>query len=349
MSSLAHSFGQELVRPVRYAVSYRTLLSLYTIIPLCLLIQLGDTYWYDGALKNALPSSPNHFVLFQLLFGIPHILASAILLTSNREYLSFYRHKLLLMTLFIVVFFGVGSLFIPYKALYILTAAWTVFHVLKQQLGIGRGVYPLPNWTCHILLGLSVSAGIAIYIGIFLKNHLTLTQATYLHASAFWLCVGLLLITLVSQRYVPSLMGKTFLWGNSCLVFSSFYLAMCQYYFLAILVPRLVHDATAFIVYVTHDYNRQEQQQANALYRWMAQWHIPVFLMLPSLAFGSAFILQNYGDAFISNVSRYVFDVEIRKAVTLGVIGYLSLMHYYTESFTWKHDSPYRRYIAFKR
>jgi hypothetical protein len=41
--------------------------------------------------------------------------------------------------------------------------------------------------------------------------------------------------------------------------------------------------------------------------------------------------------------------VEIRRVVTLVVIGYLSLMHYYTESFTWKGDSPYRQFITFTK
>ena len=40
---------------------------------------------------------------------------------------------------------------------------------------------------------------------------------------------------------------------------------------------------------------------------------------------------------------------KIRKAITLGLLGYLALMHYYTEVFTWKQDSPYRRFIAFSK
>jgi len=41
--------------------------------------------------------------------------------------------------------------------------------------------------------------------------------------------------------------------------------------------------------------------------------------------------------------------MEINKAITLGVLGYLALMHYYTEAFTWKQGSPYRRFIAFSK
>ncbi|NOT84892.1 MAG: hypothetical protein HOP02_08980 [Methylococcaceae bacterium] len=343
------SFTQPVIDRPQHVVSYRVLLGLYIIIPLCLLLQGGDDLFFAGALKAALPSSPNHYLIFQLLFGIPHIIASAITLSSNMEYVQFFKTKLLLMTAFIVLFFGVGSLFIPYKVLYLITATWTVYHVLKQQHGIARGVYQLPNWAFNALLGLSVSAGVMIYVGIFLKKSFDLSQAALVQNTAAGLCLGLILVTILSQWHIKTRFGKVFLWANTLLVLSSFYLAMQQYYFLAILVPRLVHDSTAFIFYVTHDYNRHQQQPVNFIYRWANCAHIPIFMVLPLLAFGAAFGLQKYGDALISNLSLYVFDIEIRKAVTLGIIGYLSLMHYYTESFTWKQGSPYRRYIGFKK
>ncbi|MEQ1637399.1 MAG: hypothetical protein ABL903_11960 [Methylococcales bacterium] len=349
MSTQTLLFTQPVIDRPQFVVSYGVLLGLYAIIPLCILLQGCDQLFMDGTLKAALPSSPNHFLLFQVLFGIPHIVASAITLSSNVEYVQFFKFKLLSMTVFIVLFFGVGSLFIPYKVLYIITAIWTVYHVLKQQHGITRGVYQLPSWAFNSLLGLSVSAGVVIYIGIFLKKSLDLVQAAILQNSAIGLCLGLIFLTLLSQRYVKTQFGKVFLWANTLLVLSSFYLAMQQYYFLAILVPRLVHDTTAFIFYVTHDYNRHQQNADNFIYRWTNHCHIPIFIVLPLLAFGLAFVLQNYGDAFISNISHYLFDVEVRKASTLGLIGYLSLMHYYTESFTWKQGSPYRRYIGFKK
>jgi hypothetical protein len=42
-----------------------------------------------------------------------------------------------------------------------------------------------------------------------------------------------------------------------------FYFYSQQYYFLAILVPRLVHDATAYVFYVTHDYNKHHSHPGN--------------------------------------------------------------------------------------
>ncbi|GAB4253862.1 MAG: hypothetical protein Kow0065_00280 [Methylomicrobium sp.] len=330
-------------------VSFRVLLSLYAIIPVCLLLQWADHQFWQQSLQEYLPSRPEHFVLFQLLFGTPHILASTLILTSNRDYFSFYKSRIAMMTVFIIAFFGIGSLIIPYRALYILVAAWTVFHVLKQQHGIARGICRLPGWAYQVLLWLSVSAGLLVYLGIFLKNSLTFEQAEWIRYGAGTLSVVLLMTTAWCQRYVASAFGKVFLWSNTMLVISSFYLYIQHYFFLAILVPRLVHDATAYIFYVTHDYNKHRRQTDNVLYRWAGVWKIPVMWVLPLISFAAAMLLHQYGDLAVAWISDFLFGFEIRKAVSLGVIGYLALMHYYTEAFTWKNDSPYRQFIGFSK
>ncbi|MDO9047542.1 MAG: hypothetical protein Q7U66_07380 [Methylobacter sp.] len=331
------------------SVSFRLLLGLYAIIPLCLLLQLFDGWFWQGFLQQNLPSSPKQFLLFQIIFGTPHIVASSILLASNTEYLKFYKLKIILMTVAIITVFGVGSLFIPYKVLYVTVAAWTVYHVLKQQLGVGRGLYRLPDWVFYLLLWLSVTAGLFVYIGIFLKNSLDVQQLEWIKLVAGGLCVGLVCSALLCERYVTTQSGRYFLWSNVLLVLSSFYLFVQQYYFLAILAPRLVHDATAYIFYVVHDYNKHHSQPQNFMYRYAARCHLPVFIVLPLCSFALAFMLQSYGDGAVNMVTEFFFGVEIRKAITLGLLGYLAIMHYYTEAFTWKQGSPYRRFIAFSK
>ncbi len=334
---------------IKLSVSFRLLLGLYSIIPICLLLQLADTFFLNGRLLENLPSSPAHFLIFQILFGTPHILASTMLLGTNKEYLRFYQPKLILMTLLIILFFGIGSLIIPYVALYIITACWTVYHVLKQQIGVGRGVYRLPDTLFYSLLWFSVGAGVFIYMGMFLKDTVNAQQAEWIKFSASSLCFCLLIITVFCQRYIDNQLGKTFLWANTLLVLGSFYLYIQHYYFLAILMPRLVHDATAYIFYVTHDYNKHYQQPQNWLYQAAKRCNIHVFLVLPLLSAFLTFVLQVYGNDLVSFITRELFDVEVHKAVTLGLIGYLSLMHYYTEAFIWKHGSPLRQFISFKK
>ncbi len=330
------------------AVSFKLLLALYAIIPLCFLVQLSDRFFFEGALLHYLPSSPSHFILFQILFGTPHILASNILLTTNQEYWHFYHKKVLWMTLAIIVFFAIANQVLSYYVLYVLVTAWTVYHVLKQQHGIGRGIYQLPNWAFYTLLWLSISAGLAVYLGIFLKNTLTAQQAEWVLQAAASLVVCLIFITAWCQRYVQTGFGKVFMWANSGLVIMSFYFYMQEYYFLAILIPRLVHDATAYIFYVTHDVNKHRGHPQNFLYRWTSKVKLNVFIVLPLASFALTYVLQVYGDQWFNVLTEYLFGVEIYKAITLGLIGYFSLMHYYTEAFTWKGGSPYRQYIRFK-
>jgi hypothetical protein len=333
----------------KIAVSFRLLLGLYAIIPLCVMLQLVDRYFWQGSLQTSLPSSPNHFLLFQIIFGTPHIIASAIVLLSNQEYFKTYQSKLLWMTVALAVIFGVGSLFIPYRVFYVAVAAWTVYHVLKQQHGVARGVCRLPDWAFYLLLWLSVAAGLVVYIGIFLKNSLSIEQVFWIKTVASSLCALLILSALFCQRYVNTAFGRWFLWCNVLLVLSSFYLYVEQYYFFAIMIPRLVHDTTAYVFYVTHDYNKHHNQPQNFIYRTAKRCRLSIFVVLPLLSFLLAFVLQAYGDEVISYLTQVLFGVEIRKAITLGLLGYLALMHYYTEAFTWKQGSPYRAFIGFTK
>lgn len=333
----------------KLAVSFKLLLGLYLIIPLSFLVYLADEIYWGNYLKAILPSSPTHFLLFQILFGTPHIVASAILVSTNIEYLQFFKSKLIIMTALIILVFGVGSLFIPYKVLYIITACWTVYHVFKQQHGIAKGVCRLPGWAFYWLLWLSVSAGIFIYMGIFMKNSLDAQQSEWIKLIAGTLTIGLILSSVLCQRYVPTRFGKYFLWSNTLLIVSSFYMYIQQYYFLAILIPRLVHDATAYVFYVAHDYNKHHEKPQNTLYKYAARCNLQVFLVLPVMSFVLTYFLQAYGDQLVNFITRFFFGTEIYKAITLGLIGYLSLMHYYMEGFTWQAGSPLRRYIRFSK
>lgn len=56
-------------------------------------------------LKEHLPTKPSHFLLFQILFGTPHILASTLVLVGSMAYIKRYQRQLILMTVGIIVFF----------------------------------------------------------------------------------------------------------------------------------------------------------------------------------------------------------------------------------------------------
>lgn len=346
MSAQSITFPQQTSSP-RLPVSFQFLLSLYGIVPLCLIAVWLDRFGFDHALRDILPSSPGHFLLFQLLFGTPHIIASNLLLFSHADYVNTFKTKLIGMTLFIAVFFGIGSLFIPYRVLYIISASWTVYHVLKQQHGVAKAVCRLPSQAFYLQLWLSISAGVFIYMGIFLKNSLEPAEAEWVLHIATALTLALIVSTAVCQKHVHNRLGMRFLWANTLLVVVSLYVYSQQYYFLAILMPRLVHDITAYSFYVSHDVNRHGEAPQNGLFKLAAFCHLPVALVIPLLSFLLTYLLQNYGDEWVNLITQTLFSTQIYKAVTVGLIGYLALMHYYTESFVWAAGSPLRRYIRF--
>jgi hypothetical protein len=333
----------------KQAVSFRLLLGLYSIIPVCLILQCLDHWFWQDFLRNNLPSSPYHFVLFQILFGTPHIIASNLLLVSNLDYLKHYKHHIILMTVAIAIAYILGNMLLPYRVLYIIVAAWTVYHVLKQQYGVARGVCQLPDSVFKLLLTLSVATGVAIYISIFLRNGLAADQVVWIRHAAALGCLLLLVTAYVNQHFVTTLFGRWFYWSNIFLVLTSFYLFLQQHYFMAILVPRFVHDATAYTFYITHDYNKHRREPQNFMYRYAAQYHLHIFIVLPVISFFLAFVLQAYGDDLVNLITRYLLGTEFYKVITLGFLGYLALMHYYMEALTWQKDSPYRKFIAFSK
>lgn len=333
----------------KQAVSFRLLLGLYAIIPLCLLLQIFDGWFWQDYLRNNLPSSPYHFVLFQILFGTPHIIASNILLVSNPDYLGHYKHHIILITAAIAVAYILGNMLLPYRVLYVIVAIWTVYHVLRQQYGIARGVCQLPESVFKVLLMLSVATGVAIYIGIFLRGDLAAGEVYWLKHGAALGCLLLLIAACVNQHYVTTEFGRWFYWSNVALVFASFYLFLQQHYFMAILMPRFVHDATAYAFYVTHDYNKHQRNPQNFIYRYTARCSLHIFVVLPVISFFLAFVLQAYGDDLVNLITRHLLGKEFYKVITLGFLGYLALMHYYMEGLTWQKDSPYRKFIAFSK
>ena len=204
----------------KQAVSYRLLLSLYAIIPIFLFLQCADNWFWQDYLRNSLPSSPYHFVLFQILFGTPHIIASNILLVSNTDYVKYYKRHIIFMTVAIAIAYLLGTILLPYRLLYILVACWTIYHVLKQQYGVARGVCQLPDALFKSLLYLSVLVGVAIYLGIFLMNGLDDQQIFWIKLIAGVGCSVLFLLAFVNQGRVSTQLGRWFYWSNIFLVLS---------------------------------------------------------------------------------------------------------------------------------
>lgn len=332
----------------RQPVSLTWLLGLYVIIPLCVLIQLLDTGVWGGILQQTLPADPNQVFIYSFLFGTPHILASSLILVSNREYRRFYHKNLLIASALIIGFLTLGALFLSYKFLFIIIATISIAHVIKQQVGIGNISCRLSGVTYQLWVWSGIAAGAILFNAIFIRSLFTPPELQGMETALWLLLIGFAALTLVQQQKIKRKEGTRFLWANFCLVAVPAYLYFQNYYFLAVLAPRIVHDLTAFTVYVVHDHNRHHAKPQNSLFHLAKKFHLPVVLITPVIAIMIAYFLQYRLDGLVSQVASNLFETSIPISIALGLVSFCNLLHYYTETFTWGSGSPYRQYVPFK-
>jgi hypothetical protein len=330
----------------RIAISARFLLGIYAVLPLCVLAMFLDQLFWGGSLSRALPKNPQRYFLFQLLFGTPHIIASSVILATNGEYFRAYRMRLFLLTLLILAFFGGGSLFIPNGVFLAVVGVVTVIHVLKQQVGVGKGLCRLPG-RLYDTWGLTlVVLGSVLYYPLYSDRELSAASADLLRGVLWALAALSVVLTLFCHPRIKTTKGRLYLWANTLMVLLSAMFYARGYPFLAILGPRLVHDLTAFTFYVTHDVNRHGAEPRNVLYRAASRLGLGIFWVCPAVAVLLTYLIVRFADPLVQFITAPVLGYSLPHSAGFLLAGYLGLLHYYTEAFTWRQGSPYRRHVA---
>lgn len=336
----------EAAAPRRLAISARFLLGIYAIVPFCLIVMLIDRFFWSESLFRTLPTSPENIFYFQLAFGTPHIVASSVLLAANGNYLRHYWLRLVLFTLFLMLFFGVGSLYIPYEVFLAVVGAATVLHVIKQQVGIGKGLCRLSSWVYDAWGYTLIVFGSILYYCVYSDFTFSPETTAWVHR-VLWGLAGLaFVLTLICHAMITTTMGRLYLWANAVMALQAGLFYAEGYSFLAILGPRLVHDVTAFTFYIVHDINRHGTGSRNILYRYASKLGLGVCWVCPVLAVLLTWLISRYADPVANVLVTPVLGYSIPYGASFVVIGYLGMMHYFTEAFTWKHGSPYREHFA---
>ncbi len=290
--------------------------------------------------------------MLALIFGTPHIVASNLILVSNRDYLMHYRFTLLKITAAIAAFFLVFGLWqaLPYELLYALIAGWTVTHVVKQQLGIGNIVARSsgPAYKAWVVSG--IAAGVCYYLAIFLQYRLSDGSVALLTAFAALLAAIAAACTVYLWSQCSTAEGRRWIVANGATMVGGTLMFLAGYPFFAVLIPRFVHDVTAFAFYVTHDRNRAAAGHKTLMSRsWLpesiANLGPASIVALPLFAIGISALLEHGADSWVNNGLDFAFGVRVDRPVSLGVVGFLALLHYAFESFTWKSSSPYKPYV----
>lgn len=337
MSTEMKSVSAQSTEAPRLSLPHRWILGTYLIIPMCLLLVACDHYLWKSAFKYTLPSTPEEYPLFTFFFVLPHIVSSTFSFL-DLEYLQHYSGRLFFPLVLIVLGVTYGKQYIGpvwYETIY---GVWTIIHVVGQQFGMAllgiqlkSNVYMLWRWT-----------GIAISIVLYFAMYFPVFEGYNIEdycISSYGASIVIVFATLsyglqrqvLSVRRPPPPYATWYIWLNTLMVVACWLMLRLQYRFFVYLIPRIIHDSCAFMVYINHDYNRNLVNTPNLLYFPWRTMGVPQIVLNPLLA-----VAISYG---VSVGARHY-------SAGHQVITILSFLHYYTDSFAWQRDSPHRRYMV---
>lgn len=368
--------------PTRAIVSSRFLLALYAVIPLSFLLVTLDYLLLSNQLRDQiLPKNPSALAIWTVIFIFPHITSSLITLL-DKEYLSFYKKRLLVPLLVIIGGVIIINIVLPfvldtssYKTLtaifLVFFVSYTMYHVLSQQFGIAMMLMKLKSvgLKYEIWRGLATTGATLLYLMVLAEYALKNAQFGEYNAYTIMQLLALVLIAIASIQAViiaqqsKRKLGTNYMYSNVLMLWAMFTMLWLGYSFFAIAIPRLIHDITAFTVYSVHDQNRNIVKPHNYIYKKLAFIGLPPLILCVLLAIvvanavqcGGFYLdgwlgLQSSGDCFMS---MYYTPASPTNALPESMQIWLQIMlitgffHYYIEGFIWKKGSLHRQHVSF--
>jgi hypothetical protein len=301
----------------------------YAVVPFVLVIVLAN--WLIGwNLQETLPTSTASLIIFGLIFENPHIIASNLGL-MNREYLKFYRRKLIIGVVLLIAVSLSLLIVAGERGFFTFFYTWTIYHVVRQQVGMGKLLNKQPSRLYEIWGWMYLAGSLAVAIGVgFFRDSMISVPGDIVRTSIYLISVATIAMGTIVFFRLKSRPGRYYLLANQLLLVSVVICYLQQIPLFAVLLPRMVHDISAFMIYISHDTNRNLERPKLFLYR-ATQTIMPIWtaLLLVSVSWGAVVTYSGLKVLFWIAVS-------------------LALMHYMTEIFIWKHGSLHRRYIHIK-
>ncbi len=282
--------------------------------------------WQGWETLSYLPEAPEYWPLFNFIFNTPHVVASTLLITGSD---SWKEYKLKFIGS--VILFSLITFFLFYKMnwTYFLTiySVLTLKHVILQQFnlshmfGIKKNILTL-SWK---IIGLMTA--LFIYWKVYKTNVWALDNLNQ------FLILCILIFSTLSIALFTKYEGshaKKIIFANTMMVLLSYFAFVMGGEFFSVLCIRAVHDVTGFVHYVDVFKARREHGTSPSWYEFLyrifkSDWMAT--LCAPILVVSLILTLIPHGPERMS------------------LLMVLSLLHYYTESFTWKSDGVYRKYI----
>lgn len=314
------------------------LLWLYWIVPLFVTLALLDQYVFDSVLLRSIPYKPEMYPLWVFLFGMPHVMAG-INMFAEKEYFN-WQGKRLVMT-FIVCLIGViwvGE-YLGNKYLSMTFMLFIIYHTISQQFGITLAA--LKQSESAIFLSwkwFSIGVGGIIYTLVYTEPlPIIIVDNGWkypLQDALKYIVIGAIFSgAVLAWQNRKNHLGVIHIAANTAMIVAEAYLCLTGYCFLAIVVGRIIHEFTAWPIYVAHDIGRNLTAQQNVFHK-MCNGNTQTRIAL--ITIGAAFVM-----GFLVQGMSYISEHWV------AVITALSIYHYYTEHYLWRRDSALRKNLSF--
>jgi hypothetical protein len=316
----------------------RLLLALYAVVPLAFAVMLLDQFALSAALqRDVLPTAPEAWPAWTVVFGMPHVIAG-LLTMADREYLAYYRRR------FFLPFLGFGTVSVTAAigpppltfAISLWLGFYTVTHLLTQQIGLtftmldNAQVRFMRMWKWTML-----ALGLLVYAGLYLDTNFSQASIAGLDPHALVILGGAALLVLLAiftaflGRSGMDFCAVAYIWSNFAMMAGVLAAYVWRYPVFILLIPRVIHDLTAYLVYHTHDRNRNAKEAQNVLYWGKHVQRRTAFWVLPGVSIALAYALQ-------------MDDVPL----FIGINFMLTFMHYHIESVVWRRPHLHRRFLV---
>lgn len=319
-------------------VRYKTLLKFMAFAPFALLLVAVDQLFLDGTFRHAMHLDAETMINLMAILTFPHIVASLVSF-ADPEYARYYRQPLvkgaaisLAVPLVSIAVMGVGGVMMA-------VAFYSLYHNIMQQFGIASMMLgKKPDATYNVMKWLLVipsCLGYAVVTFPFFPGMAEYRETYTILVGAF-LAVACVLaaryyLQIRNDASIPNI-GKQYFASNAVWMLVSYVLIVTGYDNFAVLVSRVVHDFTAYWIYMVHDQNRNTPVLHNPFYKLpMALGLKPRHVLLP----------------FSVAISMGLLMLENTGFLMAVIIAACNVMHYYIEGHTWKRGTPHRRYVPF--
>lgn len=299
---------------------------IYTVIPIAAVTAVIDHFFLGRVIKRSLPHSPEDLLLFSIFFVLPHIFASA-LMFADSEYLSTYRNRLIPGIIGVAMIMLMGPKVLGEYGFQLAFVIITVIHFSTQQLSLAKRGLRDPGFLYEAWRLLGIVSSVTMHFAIY-RTHFSRT--TMILISACLMALQIVITPLVSSQARSRDAALEF-WILPVGGVLSLIGMKLGYFFFIILAGRLIHDLTAFAVYVVHDHNRNQVKRRNWIHRLFPR-AIPSWFICPAAA-----VLVSLP------LTLYQFKVSWGWNTVIAI----SLFHYFTESWAWRGGSAHRKFVAF--